>query len=211
MPFPVGLPTKTLTFGRYSAALGSNSGGSVQVGFDKAMLHTPTGEVIVSGTETRTVDPATGQVSIVVPVTVTENLVADWWTASPITNQRLKITVNIPGYPPETKYADIDPGDPAVMDYDQLSLYASPGGLPVLRGEVTSWASLNGIISTAQVTTALVALGFLQSALEQVDALPSATSGLRGKMLLLRGGAGVADTFHVCMKNSSDAYVWVQV
>ena len=155
MPFPTGLPTKTLTFGRYSAALGTNMTGSVKIGFDKAMLHVPSGEVVVGGEESRSIDPATGQASVVVPVTVTADLVAEWWTASPTYNQRLRITLALPGYPAETKYVDIHPDDPAVMDYDQLATYAAPGGLPVSRAEVVEVAGLSGTITAEALAAAL--------------------------------------------------------
>jgi hypothetical protein len=155
MPFPVGLPTKTLTFGRYSAALGTNMTGSVKIGFDKAALHVPTGEVIVAGDEIRVIDPATGGGSVAVPVTVTDDLVAEWWTSSPTLYQRLKIVISLPGYPVETKYVDIHPDDPAVMDYDQLSPYAAPGGLTVSRAAVVEVAGLSGTVAASDLATAL--------------------------------------------------------
>lgn len=155
MAFPIGLASKTLTFGRYSSALGSNRGGSVSVGFDEAMLHVPTGEVITSGEDKVTIDPGTGVASVTVPITVTDQLVAKWDTASPVFNQRLKITVNLPGYPPGSKYVDIHPNDPPVMDYDQLTPYSVPGGLTVVRAEMRTWVGLSGDISLEQALTAL--------------------------------------------------------
>lgn len=41
-----------------------------------------------------------------------------------------------------------------------------------------------------------------------VSALPSAASALRGRMVRLVGGAGVADQVYVCRKNAADAYEW---
>lgn len=155
MALPFGLQSKTLTFGRYSSVTGTNKGGTVKVGFEEAMLHVPTGEIIVAGDEPAIVDPATGVVSISVPVTVTPDLVAKWMTSNPYTNQRLKISVAVPGYPVETRYVDISPDDPAVMDYDMLSSYATPGGLPVLRAEVRSVAGLTGDITADQLNAAL--------------------------------------------------------
>lgn len=38
---------------------------------------------------------------------------------------------------------------------------------------------------------------------------PACSSGNRGLTWLVQGGAGVADTFQVCMKNAADAYAWV--
>lgn len=155
MALPMGLESKTLTFGRYSSVTGVNKGGTIKVGFEKAMLHVPTGEIIVAGDEPAVVDPATGVVSISVPVTVTSDLVADWMSASPTTNQRLKIAVAVPGYPAETRFVDIHPNDPAVMDYDMLNPYSTPGGIPVLRAEVRSVAGLTGDITATALRTAL--------------------------------------------------------
>jgi hypothetical protein len=44
-----------------------------------------------------------------------------------------------------------------------------------------------------------------------VTSLPTASVSLRGALRLLQGATGVADSLHVCMKNSSNAYVWVQI
>lgn len=41
-----------------------------------------------------------------------------------------------------------------------------------------------------------------------VSALPTAVAGLRGRMVRLLGGAGVADQVYVCRKNAADAYEW---
>lgn len=40
---------------------------------------------------------------------------------------------------------------------------------------------------------------------------PTATSVLRGHMYIVDGGNGVADIVQVCVKNSSDTYVWKTV
>lgn len=153
--FPTGLATKTLTFGRYSGVLGSSRAGTVRFGFDKPMLHVPTGEVIVAGDEAVTITSDTGAAQVVVPITVTDDLVADWDAESPTTNQRLKISILMPGYPPKTQYIDIHPDDPAIMDFDALRPYATPGGLPVLRAAVTSVAGLGGDIEAGDLATAL--------------------------------------------------------
>lgn len=153
--FPIGLPTKTLTFGRYSGVLGSNRAGTVRFGFDKPMLHVPTGEVVVAGDEAVSILGETGAVQVVVPVTVTDDLVADWDTANPITNQRLKVSILMPGYPPKTQYIDIHPDDLPVMDFDTLTPYATPGGMPVLRAAVTSVGGLGGDISAEDLADAL--------------------------------------------------------
>lgn len=155
MPFPAGLPTKTLTFGRYSSALGTNRGGTIAFGFADPMYHVPTGEVIVSGDETITIEPGSGVVQVVVPVTVTEDLVSNWDTASPYYNQRLRVTVTMAGYPSGAKFLDINPADPAVMDYDTLQPYVTPGGLTAYRAAVTSWATLSGDITLGAAKTAL--------------------------------------------------------
>lgn len=47
----------------------------------------------------------------------------------------------------------------------------------------------------------------LQS-VEGVDVLPAASSALRGRILNLKGGVGVADIPKICIKDAADAYVW---
>lgn len=47
--------------------------------------------------------------------------------------------------------------------------------------------------------------------IDNVDSLPTASSALRGRMFLVRGGAGVADTLKVCIKDSTDTYVFKTV
>ena len=44
-----------------------------------------------------------------------------------------------------------------------------------------------------------------------VAALPTAIAALRGTTLRKVGGAGVADSWHVCQKNAADAYEWKQI
>jgi hypothetical protein len=45
-------------------------------------------------------------------------------------------------------------------------------------------------------------------ALPVVITLPEATSALRGVMVLLEGGEGVADVVYVCRKGDDDEYEW---
>ncbi len=40
---------------------------------------------------------------------------------------------------------------------------------------------------------------------------PAASAANRGRIWIVQGGAGVADTLQVCIKNASDSYVWVTV
>ena len=40
---------------------------------------------------------------------------------------------------------------------------------------------------------------------------PTCNSGNRGKITMVQGGAGVADTLRVCVKDSSDSYLWATV
>jgi hypothetical protein len=42
-----------------------------------------------------------------------------------------------------------------------------------------------------------------------VGSQPTCAVGIRGQIWNVDGGAGVADIFQVCEKDSSDAYVWV--
>lgn len=155
MPFPAGLPSKTLTFGRYSSALGSSRGGTVKLGFDKAMLHVPTGEVVTFGMDSAPIGADTGAAAVTVPVTVTPDLLMDWTSATPMANQRLRIEVAVPGYPAVAQYVDIHPDDPPVIDFDHLEPYAVPGGLPVARAAVASVAGLTGVIEAGALETAL--------------------------------------------------------
>lgn len=46
---------------------------------------------------------------------------------------------------------------------------------------------------------------------ENVSAVPTASSAIRGKFVLVKGGAGVADILKICVKNAADAYVWKTV
>lgn len=50
----------------------------------------------------------------------------------------------------------------------------------------------------------------LQFAL-RVEALPTASVDYRGRLALLKNGAGAADTLHVCIKNAADTYEWMDV
>lgn len=44
-----------------------------------------------------------------------------------------------------------------------------------------------------------------------VSALPTAAEALRGSLLTVNGGAGVADVTSICRKNSGDTYEWAAV
>lgn len=46
---------------------------------------------------------------------------------------------------------------------------------------------------------------------KQVDTLPTPNEYYRGKIYVLKGGVGVADTSYICMKNSTDTYEWVVI
>jgi len=147
--------SKTLTFGAYTTALGNPRGGTIRVGFDDPMLHIPSGEVVVGGVEAVAIDPATGLGTVEVPVTITDELLANWRGTSPYTNQRLRIEIDVTGYRSETLYVDISPLDPPVIDFDQMSKYPSTGGLPVSRAAVASIAGLTGDITAQAAATAL--------------------------------------------------------
>lgn len=155
MALPVGVTSKTLTFGRYAGVLGTNKGGTVKVGFDDAMLHVPTGEVIVAGMETVEVNPATGVAQIEVPVTITDQLVAKWKDSTAYYNQRLKITVEVAGYNPGTVYVEIPASAPSVIDFDQMSKYTTATGLEISQVAVLSVAGLIGNIAAEQLAPAL--------------------------------------------------------
>ena len=38
--------------------------------------------------------------------------------------------------------------------------------------------------------------------------LPAADAQQRGRLVIIRGGAGVTDTLYVCMKSAADTYSW---
>ena len=46
---------------------------------------------------------------------------------------------------------------------------------------------------------------------ERVDALPTASVEYRGRLMTLKGGAGVADILKFCRKTAADAYEWATV
>lgn len=148
MALPPGVPSKRLTFGRYSGVLGGNKGGTIRVGFDDPMLHVPTGEVVVAGTETVDIDPDSGLGHIDVPVTVTDQLVARWRETNAYHNQRLKIVVEVPGYSPGAVYVEIPPDAPDIIDFDQMSKYPTSTGIEVVtQGPVRSVAGLVGHVA----------------------------------------------------------------
>lgn len=157
--FPAGLATRTLTFGRYSSALGNNRGGEIRAGFDKPMLHIPTGDVLIggpSGADLAIVSVDTGAAQIEVPVTITDDLLADWRNPSgAFTNQRLRIEVDVQGYRSDVVYVDISPLDPSVIDFDQLQKYSSVGGLPISRAAVAAVAGMQGDITAPALAAAL--------------------------------------------------------
>ena len=45
--------------------------------------------------------------------------------------------------------------------------------------------------------------------LNETTTIPTCSSTTRGMMWVTQGGSGVADTFSICLKNSSDVYAWV--
>ncbi|MGC5328355.1 hypothetical protein [Brevibacillus sp. SYSU BS000544] len=44
-----------------------------------------------------------------------------------------------------------------------------------------------------------------------VEVLPTADASQRGRIVIVTGGTGVADVIYVCVKTSSDSYIWKQV
>lgn len=46
---------------------------------------------------------------------------------------------------------------------------------------------------------------------EKVTALPTAGADYRGQIFVLDGGAGVADTVKVCIKEAAGTYAWKNV
>ena len=154
--FPLGLATRTLSFGRYSSVLGTNKGGVIRIGYDKPMLHIPTGDVIIGGVDIATIPVDVGAVQVDVPITITDDLLADWRNpTAAFTNQRLHVEVDVPGYRSDVVYVDISPLDSPVIDFDQLQKYSSVGGLPISRAAVAAVAGLQGDITAQALATAL--------------------------------------------------------
>lgn len=52
---------------------------------------------------------------------------------------------------------------------------------------------------------------FIHQPVPRVSALPTADSNLRGKLLRVEGGAGVADSLYLCIKNIGDTYEWSEI
>ena len=48
----------------------------------------------------------------------------------------------------------------------------------------------------------------LDDYLDNVDSLPTPSAAYRGKIWVVPGGTGSADTAYICIKDASDNYVW---
>ena len=65
-------------------------------------------------------------------------------------------------------------------------------------------------------TTGTVKIGratnsFLALCLGQTASLPTAESGLRGEVRVVKGGSDVADKVYACLRSAAGLYSWVQV
>jgi len=78
------------------------------------------------------------------------------------------------------------------------------GGLPQV-GE--TWA-LDRVIGRWAFSHILVPVGAWNTPFEILEALPDATAGRRGQVILVVGADGVADTFSICLKSAADTYSW---
>lgn len=155
MDFPTGLPTKKLTFGRYVSVLGLPRSGKVSIGFDKPMLHQPSGAVLVAGNDNDMVDRS-GELTIEVPVTTNGDLIADWLTDHPTTGQRLRVQIDVTGYKPEAFYIDVHEDDADTLDFDEFDRYPDPvASLPILRATVRNVAGLTGTITAEELAARL--------------------------------------------------------
>lgn len=52
---------------------------------------------------------------------------------------------------------------------------------------------------------------FVFPGVPKVSSLPSADANLRGRMLRVEGGTGVADHLYLCIKNTGDTYEWDEI
>jgi hypothetical protein len=82
---------------------------------------------------------------------------------------------------------------------------ASFNGFNVANNRVISGGAFPTVGSTDTIAIAPV------TPLATVSALPTAASGLRGRMVRVVGGVGVADQAYICRKNAADAYEWAPV
>lgn len=103
-------------------------------------------------------------------------------------------------------------GDPTIQ-FDSAGLPASVTG--AYASVLTSFSQYVGYtpaVSAQWSTVPSTVKGALDSVrvLSQsaVGSQPACSSANRGLQWLVQGGAGVADIYQVCQKNSSDAYVW---
>jgi hypothetical protein len=78
------------------------------------------------------------------------------------------------------------------------------GGLPQV-GE--RWV-LDRSLGRWQFSWIVRSQGAYNSPFEVVEALPAASEGRRGQIVLLAASDGVADTLQICLKSAADTYSW---
>lgn len=89
------------------------------------------------------------------------------------------------------------------------------GGTPATLGKIANVTTnayrhegANGDAGTAPANNTTGTVASIQWIQFASDSEPTCNAGNRGKLVMVQGGAGVADTFRICAKNAADAYAW---
>jgi hypothetical protein len=94
--------------------------------------------------------------------------------------------------------------DPLLVDVSGGSDLLYPSNLRIpAPGETTEWDSTNGWASAARE--------LFEFANHGLGIKPPAAEAVLGRIWHTLGGAGVADLFEVCLKDSADVYNWVDL
>ena len=75
-------------------------------------------------------------------------------------------------------------------------------------GEFVPGQEPTGLLSVSNREAELSYLAKRKGRFPSVETLPPADAGRRGDALVVLGGAGVADTLHICLKAVAGTYSW---
>lgn len=106
-----------------------------------------------------------------------------------------------------------------VIDHNGISTTDVTGGVlsattRVATDTIRAYTAATNIVIQNQATTPLVTVqndGYAKFHYGQIFASgsePACASGTRGTLVMVQGGAGVADTFRICTKDAADAYAY---
>lgn len=150
------------------------------------------------------------------------------WTISVPTNPVLPGTVSATGFTTTgaaAGYINLTEGTACTPDANSVCLYA-PADVTTAYGVIFPAASATGFIlgTNASNINTLSFVSFTGTGDVVRASTPTITdqilgnstegtcnSGNRGKLTIVQGGAGVADTVRICVKNGADAYNWTSV